>query len=304
MTALCAQPLPDALFKGLEWRMIGPFRGGRVLGVTGVPGDSNIFYFGSVGGGVWKTTNAGVTWSPIFDSQKIGSIGAIAVAASDPRVIYVGSGEADMRSDIGFGDGVYKSTEGGATWKNVGLRDSRQIGTVLVDPANPQVVYVAALGHAYGPNAERGVFRSTDGGATWRKILDKGPDVGAADLAFELGNSRVIYAAMWRARRTPWSQYPPNGGAGSGLYKSTDGGDSWVELKGNGLPAGEWGRAGIATARGGRVYAVIDAPPQTGLYRCAESGRTWNQVSKDPRIDSRAWYFSGVTADPSNPDVV
>jgi photosystem II stability/assembly factor-like uncharacterized protein len=228
ISSLYAQPYPEALFRSLEWRLIGPFRGGRTLGVTGVPGNPNTFYSGAVGGGVWKSTNAGVTWSPIFDSQKIASIGAIAVAPSDPRVIYVGSGEADMRSDISFGDGVYKSTDAGATWQNVGLRDSRQIGRILVDPANPRLVYVAALGHAYGPNEERGVYRSSDGGATWRKILDKGADVGAIDLAFAADNPRVLYAAMWRARRTPWSQYPPNGGAGSGLYKSTDGGDTWA----------------------------------------------------------------------------
>ena len=248
--ALSAQPFPNHLYAGLEWRMIGPFRGGRVLAVTGVPGDPNTFYFGSVGGGVWKTTNTGVTWTPIFDSQHIASIGAIAVAPSDPKVIYVGSGEADMRSAISFGDGMYKSTDAGNTWQNIGLRDSRQVGRVLVHPRNPDIVYVAALGHAYGPNAERGVYRSVDGGRNWQKVLDKGPEIGAIDLAFEPENPQVIYAAMWNARRTPWSQYPPIGGPGSGLYKSTDGGDHWTELRGNGLPGGDWGRVGVDVARG------------------------------------------------------
>ncbi len=278
--ALYGQPLPSNLLNGLEYRLIGPFRGGRVLAVTGVPGDPNTFYFGAVGGGVWKTTNAGVTWNPIFDSQHIASIGAIEVAPSDPKVIYVGTGEADMRSAISFGDGVYKSTDAGNTWTNVGLRDTRQIGRIYVHPRNPDIVYVAALGHAYGPNAERGVFRSIDGGRSWRKILDKGPDVGAIDLAADPENPRVIYAATWRARRSTWSQYPPLGGPGSGLYKSTDGGDRWTELKGNGLPEGEWGRAGVAVARGTRglrVYAVIDAA-QGGLFRSDDAGH------RQPRV--------------------
>ena len=286
--------------------MIGPFRGGRVLAVTGVPGDPNTFYFGSVGGGVWKTTNAGVTWTPIFDSQHIASIGGIAVAPSDPKVIYVGSGEADMRSAISFGDGMYKSTDAGNTWQNIGLRDSRQIGRVLVHPRNPDIVYVAALGHAYGPNAERGVYRSVDGGRNWQKVLDKGPEIGAIDLAFEPENPQVIYAAMWNARRTPWSQYPPIGGPGSGLYKSTDGGDHWTELRGNGLPGGDWGRVGVDVARGTggrRVYAIIDAK-EGGLYRSDDAGMNWMRVGTDSRIDSRAWYFSGVTVDPHNPDIV
>src|SRR5205085_1763079 len=195
-------------YDSLRWRLIGPFRGGRVVAVTGVPGEAEHFYFGSVNGGVWETRDAGRTWQPIFDSQPIGSIGAIEVAPSDHRVIYAGSGEADMRSDIAQGDGMYKSTDSGRTWTHIGLADSQQIGRILVHPTNPDLVYVAALGHPYGPNAERGVFRSGDGGASWQKVLGPNSDTGAIDLAFEPGNPKVLYAALWQTRRTPWSVYP------------------------------------------------------------------------------------------------
>ena len=305
-TTLAAQP-PGSLFDGLRWRMIGPFRGGRAIAATGVSGDPNIFYFGAVGGGIWKTTNAGLTWSPIFDDQHVASIGAIEVALSNPNVIYAGTGEADIRSDLSQGDGVYKSTDAGKTWRNVGLRDSHQIGRILIHPTNPDIVYVAALGHAYGSNAERGVYRSIDGGGSWQKVLDKGPDVGATDLALEPENPQIIYATMWQARRPPWSVYGPLEGPGSGLYKSTDGGDHWSQLTGNGLPEGPWRRSGVAVARGTRgqrVYALIDATSGSGLFRSDDSAKTWTRVGSDPRIDSRAWYFSSVTVDPKNPDVV
>src|SRR5580704_3980123 len=305
-TTLAAQP-PGSLFDGLRWRMIGPFRGGRAIAATGVPGDPNIFYFGAVGGSIWKTTNAGLTWSPIFDDQHVASIGAIEVAPSDRSILYAGTGEADIRSDLSQGDGVYKSTDAGKTWRNIGLRDSHQIGRILIHPSNPDIVYVAALGHAYGPNTERGVYRSTDGGRTWQKVLDKGPDVGAADLAFEPENPQVIYATLWQARRPPWSVYGPLEGPGSGLYKSIDGGDHWTQLTGNGLPTGAWRRSGVAVARGAggqRVYALIDAASGSGLFRSDDSAKTWTRVGSDPRIDSRAWYFSGITVDPKNPDVV
>ena len=299
-----AQPYPAGLFNQMQWRLIGPFRAGRVVAVAGVPGDPNTFYFGSVGGGVWKTTSAGMVWNPIFDSEHIASIGAIAVAPSNPNVVYVGSGEADMRSDIGFGDGVYKSTDAGKTWKNVGLRDSRQIARMLVDPKDPNLVYVAALGHAYGPNAERGVYRSADGGATWRKVLDKGPETGAADLAFDPSNSRVIYATMWNARRPPWSVYAPIEGPGSGLYKSTDGGDHWTQISGHGLPEEQWGRASVAVAGGGRrVYLLLESQ-NGGLFRSDDAGETWARVSSDSRIFGRGWYFGTVTVDPNNADIV
>ena len=292
-----------AFYDQLQWRLIGPFRGGRVIAVSGVPGDHSTAYFGSVGGGVWKTDDAGVTWTPIFDQQHIASIGAIAVAPSNPNVIYAGSGEADMRSQIGFGDGVYKSTDAGKTWKNVGLRDSRQIARIVVAPYTPDTVYVAVLGHAYGPNAERGVFRSTNGGATWQKILDRGPDVGAVDLAFDPENPRVLYATVWNGKRPPWSVYAPIEGPGSGMFKSTNGGDNWTQLSGHGLPA-DGRRSGVATASGHRVYALIDAPRDGGLYRSDDAGENWTRVSSDPRLTSRGWYFSGITVDPKNPDLV
>ena len=299
-----AQPFSSSLFDRLEWRLIGPFRAGRVVAVAGIPGDPNTFYFGAVGGGVWKTANAGMVWTPIFDQQRIASIGAIAVAPSNPNVIYVGTGETDIRSDLGIGDGVYKSVDGGRTWRNIGLRDTRQIGAIRVDPRNPDTVYVAALGHAYGPNAERGVYRSTDGGGAWRKVLDNGPEIGAVDLALAPENPRVIYVTVWNAHRPPWSVYGPIEGPGSGLYKSTDAGDHWTQIAGHGLPEGAWRRSGVATTAGGRVYALIDAQSGSGMYRSDDAGQTWTHASADARTVSRGWYFGGVTADPRNPDAV
>ena len=286
--------------------MIGPFRGGRAESATGVPGHPNTFYFGAVGGGIWKTTDAGTVWKPIFDSAPVASIGAIEVAPSDPRIIYAGTGETDLRSDIGFGDGIYKSTDAGQTWKNIGLRDSRRIGRILIDPTNPDIVYVAAMGHAYGPNPERGVFRSTDGGVTWRKVLYKGPDTGAVDLAWDPEDPRTIYATLWNARRPPSVQYGPIEGPGSGLYKSTDGGDTWTPITGHGLPEDEWHRAGVAVApgtHGHRVYLLLDAK-DGGLFRSDDAGQTWLRASADPRITARGWYFGRVTVDPANPDIV
>ena len=309
MFLLCATASAAAdpsLFQDLHWRSIGPFRGGRVLAVSGISAEPDHFYFGSVNGGVWETRDAGRTWQPIFDWQPIGSIGALAIADSNPKVIYAGSGEADMRSDIAQGDGMYKSADGGKTWAHIGLADSQQIGRVLIHPANPDVVYVAALGHPYGPNAERGVFRSRDGGRTWQRILSRNndSDTGAIDLAFEPGNPNVLYAALWQTRRTPWSVYPPSNGPGTGLFKSTDGGDHWIELTGHGLPE-EPGRIGLAVApsRPQRVYAIIDAP-QGGMYRSDDGGANWTKTSGDARIWSRGWYFGGVTVEPKNADVV
>ncbi|HEX7420392.1 MAG TPA: hypothetical protein VF505_10930, partial [Thermoanaerobaculia bacterium] len=310
-----------ALFQDLRWRLIGPFRGGRALAVTGVPSEPEHFYFGSVNGGVWETRDAGRTWQPIFDGQPIGSIGALAVSPSNPNVIYVGSGEADMRSDISQGNGMYKSVDAGKTWTHIGLEDSQQIGRVIIDPQNPDVAYVAALGHPYAANAERGVFRTKDGGKTWQKILgresarpDSSPssrlgmtwdsDTGAIDLAFEPGNANVIYAALWQTRRTPWSIYPPSSGAGSGLFKTTDGGDHWTELRGHGLPD-KPGRIGIAVApsQPQRLYAIIDAIAG-GMYRSDDGGANWTRASDDSRIWGRGWYFGGVTVEPKNADVV
>ena len=290
----------------MRWRLIGPFRGGRVLAVSGVPGKPNEYFFGAVGGGVWKTVNAGETWEPIFDSQPIASIGALAIAPSQPRTIYVGSGEADMRSDISFGDGMYKSTDGGATWRSIGLHDSQQIGRILVHPRDSNIVLVAALGHAFGPNAERGVYRSTDGGATWKRVLGKNDDTGAIDLCFDPGNPQIVYASLWQTRRPPWSVYAPTSGPGSGLYKSVDGGITWRQITGHGFPAEGVGRIGIAVAPGGngrRVFALVDAHAG-GLYRSDDAGNTWRRVSSDHRIWMRGWYFGGVTADPREPNTI
>lgn len=294
------------LLGGLHWRLIGPFRGGRALAVTGVPGKPEKFYFGAVGGGVWQSENAGRTWKPIFDSQPVASIGWITVAPSNPNVIYVGSGEADMRSDIQQGNGMYKSTDGGKSWTQIGLTDSRQIGKILVDPQDPNTVYVAALGHQYGPNSERGVYKSTDGGATWTHALDKGPNVGAIDLAMDPSNASIIYAAMWHTRRAPWSVYPPAEGDGNALYKSTDAGKTWSMLGGHGFPA-KVGRIGIAVspARPERVYACVDASTKEGgIYRSDDGGASWIHTDGEPRVWGRGWYFAGVTADPKDADTV
>ncbi|HKB09551.1 MAG TPA: hypothetical protein VKD69_02815, partial [Vicinamibacterales bacterium] len=303
---LAAQPGPidPALYGGLRWRMIGPFRGGRVNGVSGVPGQPSTFYFGSVGGGVWKTTNAGRTWLPIFDSQPIASIGAIGVAPSNPDVVYVGTGEADMRSQISYGNGIYKSSDAGKTWRHLGLDDTRQIGKVIIDPRNPDVLLVAALGHAYGANPDRGVFRSRDGGATWQKVLFKSNDVGAIDLAFDPADSQIIYASLWNTRRPPWSIYPPSYGPGSGVYKSTDGGSNWQQLT-RGLPTDGVGRIGLAVAPAmrTRVYAIVDAK-EGGLFRSDDSGATWTKTSGDSRIWGRGWYFGKIVVDPKNADLV
>ena len=317
---LAAQPVSPDLLGGLQWRLVGPFRGGRSVAVSGVPGDGRTFFFGSVDGGVWKTQDAGTVWTPVFDSQSVASIGALAVAPSDPQIIYAGTGESDIRSDLATGDGIYKSTDGGKTWRNVGLRETRQISKIVVDPLHPDVVYVAALGHAYGPNTERGVYRSQDGGATWEKVLYKEPMLGAADIAIAADAPQILFASLWNAHRPPWSTYAPiqdtaNPG-GSALYRSLDGGATWTECTGNGLPlnesaSGGWGRVGVAISsgtKGRRVYALIEAashgPGKSGLYRSDDGGDHWVLANSDSRITSRAWYFSSITADPNNPDVV
>jgi len=298
------QPEPN-FFHDLRWRLIGPFRGGRTLGVTGVRGKRNDFYFGSVGGGVWKTNDAGRTWKPIFDSQDIASIGAVAVAPSSPNMIYVGSGEADMRSSISYGNGMYKSTDAGKSWTRIGLGDARQIGRVLIDPRDANLVYVAALGHPYGPNSERGVFRSKNGGKNWQKILFHDENTGAIDLAFEPGNPKVIYAALWQTRRPPWSIYPPANGPGSGLYRSADGGDHWEQVSGHGLPSEGLGRMGIAFAPSNakRIYLIVDAK-EPGLYRSDDGGQNWQRTTSDKRVSQRGWYFGEVTVDPKDAETL
>jgi photosystem II stability/assembly factor-like uncharacterized protein len=254
---------------------------------------------------VWKTNDAGRTWKPIFDAQPVASIGAIAVAPSNRKVIYVGSGEADMRSSISGGNGMYKSTDGGRTWARIGLGDSRQIGRILVDPKDENRVFVAALGHAYGPNAERGVYRSKDGGKNWQRVLFKDENTGAIDLAFEPGNPQTIYAALWQTRRPPWSVYGPSNGPGSGLYRSKDSGEHWEQVSGHGLPTEGLGRMGIAFAPSNaqRIYLLADAK-EGGLYRSDDGGQNWKGVSNDKRVWERGWYFGEVSVDPKDPDTV
>ncbi len=321
---------PASLLAGLEWRDVGPMRGGRTFGVAGNASQPDTFYMGSAGGGVWKTENAGRTWQPISDRGiPIGSIGAIAVAPSNPDIVYVGTGEPSIRSQHSYGIGMFKSTDAGRTWTHIGLEGTSQIGRVAVDPANPNRVYVAALGHVYEANPDRGVYRSTDGGATWKKVLFNSKDpnnVGAIDLAIDPKNPRVIYASLWATRRPPWSVYAPSNMPGGGLYKSTDGGDTWKQLTG-GLPTDEFvGKIGIAIAPSNprRLWAVVDdlgtgvprgigggggagrgaEPPATGggVYTSDDAGATWKLVNRENRLWGRGWYFEAVSVDPANPD--
>ncbi len=300
-----AQSDGASLVSGLRWRMIGPFRGGRSIAVSGIEGQPNTYYFGAVGGGVWKTTNGGETWEPLFDHQPVSSIGALAIAPSNPDVIYAGTGEADLRSNLTYGDGVYKSSDGGKTWNNIGLRDSQHIARILIDPKNPDVALVAALGHAYGPNTERGIFRTTDGGRTWQKVLYKDENTGAIDLAWDPDNPQTIFAALWSVHRPPWSVYPPINGSGA-IYRSSDGGVTWNPVTGSGLPAGDWGRVGLSMARGmhgQRIYALIDTA-KGGLFRSDDGGQNWHLTGTDERIRGRLWYFGEVVTDPKDPNTV
>ncbi len=311
-TSFAASPSPsptpagaidEKLFKGMQWRQIGPFRGGRALTIEGVPGEPDTYYFGAVAGGVWKTTDGGANWKPLFDKEPISSIGAITVAPSDHNVIYAGTGEGAIRGDTTYGTGVFKSIDCGKTWTNVGLKDTRQIGALIVDPRNADVVLVAALGHAFGPNQERGIFRTTDGGKTWTKVLSKDENTGGIDVVFDPHNPNIVFASLWQARRQPW--FFSSGGAGSGLYRSEDNGVTWKHLEGNGLPDGILGKIGIAVsgADSNRVYAIIEAK-EGGLYRSDDAGQHWSRVNEDGRFRQRAWYFSKVYADPKSADTV
>lgn len=307
----CGSSLPagaaqfsPALFSGMQWRNIGPFHAGRTVAAAGVPSEPNVFYIGAVDGGVWKTTDAGWTWKPIFDDEPTPSIGAIAVAPSNPDIIYVGTGEADPRSEMSYGDGMYKSTNAGKTWTHIGLDKTMQIGAIIVDPHNPNRLFVAALGNIYAASPERGIYRSTDGGQTWQKVLFKNENVGGIGLAFDPGNSQIVYASLWATRRPPWSVYPSSIGPGSGIFKSTDGGSTWTQLT-KGLPAEGVGKIGIAVAPSdpNRVYAIIGTKtPQQGggLYRSDDAGASWKLADSDPRIWGRQWYFGHVTVDPKN----
>jgi photosystem II stability/assembly factor-like uncharacterized protein len=298
-----AQGVDKNLLNGLKWRLVGPFRGGRVEAVAGLPDDPNVYYFGAVAGGLWKSTDSGLNWRPIFDHEPNLSIGAIGIAPSDHNIIYVGTGEPCLRNNITFGDGMYKSTDGGERWKHIGLDDSQHISKVLVDPRNPDVIFVAAVGHASGPNTERGVFRSEDGGTTWSKVLYKDENTGAVDLVFDPTNSRVLYAALYQESRSPWMLNA--GGPGSGIYKSIDGGRTWTHLEAHGLPEEVLGRIGLAvSANPNRVYALIEAKEKGGMYRSDDSGENWNLINGDHNLSQRPWYFSHIFSDPKNPDVV
>ena len=304
---LSAQQFDPSLYQELRWRMIGPFRAGRTVAISGVPGQPNIFYMAPNNGGVWKTTDAGRTWKPIFDDQPTGSIGALAVAPSNPNIIYVGSGEGLRRPDLSVGDGMYKSTDAGRTWQHLGLRDAQQIGAILIDPKDPSRLFVAAVGHPYGPNAERGVFRSLDGGQSWQKTLYKNDDTGAIDLVFDPRSSQVIFADMWASRRPPWTIGSTYSGPGSGLYKSTDGGNTWRQIT-KGLPseADGLGRIGLAISSSDpdRMYAMVDAKKNGGVYRSDDAGESWQLVNTEERVWSRGDDFACVRVDPRNKDVI
>ena len=296
--AASAEAVEPSLFQALEYRSIGPFRGGRVVAVAGVPGSGRVFYMGATGGGVWKTTDAGLSWSNVSDGFFGGSIGAIAIAASDTNVIYVGTGEACIRGNVSPGVGVYRSLDAGRTWKHVGLKEAGQIGEIRVHPKDPDLVYVAVLGHAFGPNPERGVYRSQDGGASWERVLYVSDEAGVVDIAMDTINPRVLYAAAWEAVRKPWMLV--SGGPGSGLHKSTDGGDTWTPLT-KGIPDGVKGRIGVAVspAKPDRVWALVEAEGETGgLYRSDDAGESFTSVSKDRRLLGRPFYYMHLVADP------
>jgi photosystem II stability/assembly factor-like uncharacterized protein len=301
-----ATPKPPDLLKPLQYRSIGPYRGGRSAAVAGVSSQPLVFYYGATGGGVWKTTDGGINWEPVSDGSVFGtgSVGAIGLSDSDPNTIYIGMGESPIRGNVSHGDGVYKSTDAGKTWKRVGLEDTRQIARIRVHPKNPDLVYVAALGHVWGPNEQRGVFRSKDGGKTWEKVLNRGNKAGAIDLILDPGNPNTIYAGFWEVYRKPWTL--ESGGPGSGIFKSTDGGDTWTELTRNtGLPRGTIGKVGIAVspANPDRVWTIVEAE-DGGVFRSDNGGSTWTKVNEERRLRQRAWYYTRIYADPKNADTV
>ncbi|HLB00334.1 MAG TPA: glycosyl hydrolase, partial [Bacteroidota bacterium] len=293
------------LYNKMEWREIGPFRGGRSVAVAGHAGQPKTFYFGATGGGIWKTEDGGESWVCVSDGfLKIGAVGALDVAGSDPNVIYAGTGEGCIRGNVQPGEGVYKSTDAGKSWTFSGLKEAQTISKVRVDPRDENVVFAAAFGHVFGSNRDRGVYRSTDGGKTWKKVLYKNEKTGAIDLVIDPANPRIVYAALWEAYRNPWSL--SSGGPGSGLWKSTDGGDTWTDLTMNdGMPKGPIGKIGVTAsgARPGRVWASVEAD-EGGLFMSDDGGKTWSRVNDDRNIRQRAWYYSHVYADPKDPDLV
>ena len=289
----------------LRWRCIGPPRGGRVVAVSGNPQNSQVFYFGAAAGGIWKTEDGGLFWENVSDGfLQSSAVGALTVSHSDPNVILAGMGESTIRIDVSYGDGVYKSVDAGKTWKNVGLRKTRHIGEILVHPQNPNLVYVAAFGDAFGPNKERGVFRSKDGGENWEQVLFRSEKAGAVDLCFDPLNPRIVYASFWEAYRNFWSLN--SGGPGSGLYRSTDGGDTWADISDNpGLPTGTKGKIGVAASpvQSGRGWAIIEAG-DAGLYRSEDGGESWTMTSRNRDLIHRPWYYCHVFADPQHADTV
>ncbi|MFO1394431.1 MAG: hypothetical protein U1F09_11775 [Steroidobacteraceae bacterium] len=293
---------PRTALGSLEFRAIGPNLSGRATRVAGVPGDPLTYYVAYAQGGVWKSENGGHNWQPIFDDEPTNSIGSLTIAPSDPNVIYVGSGEANIRGNVAWGDGIYKSTDAGKTWQHV-WKTRGQIGTMAVDPRNPDIAYAAVLGSPFGANEDRGVYRTTDGGRTWKKVLYRNAETGASDVTIDPSNPRVLYAGLWQARRQPWVM--TSGGAGSGLYRSTDGGDTWEQLKEHGLPAGPWGKVGVRVAPSNPkiVYALIEAD-KGGLYRSNDGGDTWELANDHRSLRQRAWYYTCLTIDPTNPNVV
>ena len=309
-----AQQIDPELYQQLRWRMIGPFRGGRTRAVAGVPGEPNVFYMGAVNGGVWKSDDFGRTWTPIFDQQSSQSIGAIAIAPSDRNIIYVASGEGLARPDLSVGNGIYKSTDGGKTWTHLGLRDGQQIPAIVVDPRNPNSVFCAVLGHPYGPNEERGIFHSTDGGQTWTRILYKDENTGGSDIQIDPVNPDTLYASLWQMRLGPWEDGNEYNGPNGGLFKSTDGGKSWKQLT-NGLPKNLVQiYIAIAPSKPSRIYATVGTSTPgdyasgagLGVYRSDDSGESWQQITEDPRPAMRigGGDLPVPRVDPKNPDVV
>ena len=303
--AIATEAEDDALkgpYANLEYRLIGPAAGGRVTRVAGVPGDPRIYWAATASGGVWKSVNGGLKWKPVFDKQSISSIGSIAVAPSDPNVVWVGSGEANIRGNVGEGNGIFRSTDAGETWAHLWQAEG-QIGTIIVHPKNPDVAFAAVLGSPFGPGEDRGVLRTTDGGKSWNKVLYVDEETGASDVCFDPSNPRILFAGTWQVRRTPWSL--TSGGPGGGLWISRNGGDEWKKLEGDGLPEGPWGKVGVQVAPSDprRVYALIEAE-EGGLFRSDNRGKTWKRISDSRGVRQRAWYYSTMTIDPHNEDVI